>query len=97
MALEIRWSSRSARTLEEICEYISNDSVIYASALASRIIQIVNALPEFPRSGRIVPEYMDETLREKIHRNYRIVYRIHKDAIEIVAICHGARLLNDVL
>jgi toxin ParE1/3/4 len=31
-----------------------------------------------------------------IFQNYRIVYRIKEEAIEIVAIVHGARLLLDV-
>ncbi|MEW5816622.1 MAG: type II toxin-antitoxin system RelE/ParE family toxin, partial [Spirochaetota bacterium] len=44
-----------------------------------------------------VPEYNDENLREKIYENYRIVYRIKDEIIEIVAICHGARQLENIL
>ncbi len=36
-------------------------------------------------------------LREKIYKNYRIVYRIKGELIEIVAICHGAKPLDDIL
>ncbi|GJQ48813.1 plasmid stabilization system protein [Candidatus Kuenenia stuttgartiensis] len=45
----------------------------------------------------MVPEYGDEDLREKIYENYRIVYRIKGELIEVVAICHGSRLLGNVL
>ena len=40
---------------------------------------------------QIVPEYQDENLREKIFQNYRIVYRITGDFIEIVIISHSAK------
>lgn len=39
----------------------------------------------------------DENLREKIFENYRIVYRLKKDVVEIVAICHGAQPLRNIL
>ncbi len=38
-----------------------------------------------------------ENLREKIYENYRIVYRLKEEVIEIVAICHGAKLLNNII
>jgi len=58
------------------------------------ITGFVKDIPLFPKAGRIVPEYQDENLREKIFQNYRIVYRIKGDFIEIVIISHSARLLN---
>jgi plasmid stabilization system protein ParE len=61
------------------------------------VVNVIKKIPGFPKSGRIVPEYNDEDLREKIYGNYRIVYRIKSEAIEIVAICHGSRLLENVL
>ncbi len=41
--------------------------------------------------GRIVPEYQEENLREKIFQSYRIVYRLKADIVEIVVISHGAK------
>ena len=97
MAYHIKWSPRAASHFEGICDYISRDSKYYAALFAKKIIAIVKSIPRFPNSGRIVPEYNDENLREKIYKNYRIVYRIKGEAIEIVAICHGARLLENIL
>jgi len=96
MAFEIKWSPRAAAGLEDICNYIARDSEHYAVLFAKRIIAIVKKLPQFPRAGRIVPEYRDENLREKIYENYRIVYRIKEDLIEIVVICHGAKPLENI-
>ena len=97
MAFKIIWSPRAASNLEEICDYISKDSEYYAALFAKRVVNVIKKIPGFPKSGRIVPEYNDENLREKIYGNYRIVYRIKSEAIEIVAICHGSRLLENVL
>jgi len=46
--------------------------------------------------GRVVPEYQQENLRERIYQNYRIVYRVQPEAVEMVAIVHGVRLLGEV-
>ena len=96
MALKIKWSPRAASNLEEICNYIAKDSEYYSILFARKITNRVKAIPQFPKSGRIVSEYKDENLREKIYGNYRIVYRLKGDIVEIVAICHGARSLDRI-
>ena len=94
MVEKIRWSPKAADNFEEICNFIGKDSEFYASMLAKKINSIIKNIPLFPESGRIVPEYQDKSLREKIFQNYRIVYRIKGDFIEIAAISHCARQLN---
>ncbi len=96
MVKKIIWSPRAANNLEDICNYIAKDSEYYASLVAKRIIAILEAIPQFPYSGRIVPEYQDTNLREKFYKHYRIIYRIKEYAIEIVAIYHGAGLLGEI-
>jgi len=97
MAHQIRWSPRAAGNFEEICNYIAKDSEHYAALFAKRVIALIKTIPQFPTAGRVVPEYKDKNLREKIYENYSIVYRIKGEWIEIVAICHGARILGNVL
>ncbi len=92
MADKIRWSPRASDDLEDICKYIARDSERYAAIFVQNIFQIITQIPDFPNSGRIVPEYNNKTLREKIFGNYRIVYRLKNEIIEIVAIHHGARI-----
>ena len=95
MAIKIRWSPSSVTDLEDICRFISKDSGYYARMFAQKIQSIVDTIPSFPESGRIVPEYGRPDLREKIYKNYRIVYRIRDDAIEIAAITNSAKPLPD--
>ncbi len=94
MAYKIRWSPRAASNFEEVCDYIARDSTYYAALFARRVNQIIKTIPQFPEAGRVVPEYGDENLREKIYENYRIVYRLKEEFVEIVAICHGAKRLD---
>jgi plasmid stabilization system protein ParE len=96
MAYKIRWSPRAASNFEDICNYIAKDSEYYASLFAKKVNAIVKTIPKFPKAGRVVPEYGDENLREKIYGNYRIVYRLKGKFVEIVAVCHGAKPLDDI-
>jgi len=97
MAQPIRWSPRAASNFEDICNYIAKDSPYYASLFAKKVNVVIKAIPQFPKAGRIVPEYGNENLREKIYENYRIVYRLKGEIVEIVVICHGAKQLENIL
>ena len=97
MALKIRWSPTAVAHFEETCNFIAHDSEKYASIFAKKVMAVVASIPDFPQAGRMVPEYDDGNLREKILGNYRIVYRIKKDCVEIVTISSGSRLLKAVL
>jgi len=90
---KIEWTERASRNLQDIYEYISRDSVIYAARFVKSLIKATKRLEDMPYSGRIVPEFEIENLREVIYRNYRVVYRMvgkNKD-VEILAVVHGAR------
>jgi toxin ParE1/3/4 len=90
----IIWSPNASDDLESICEFIAMDSEYYARLFAKGVIKVIERLRAFPESGRIVPEYDLENLREIIYQNYRIVYRVKSKNVEIVTIVHGARLLD---
>ncbi len=96
MAFKIKWSPRAAANFEDICNYIGRDSEHYAALFAKKVNAIIKAIPQFPKVGRIVPEFRDENLRERIYGNYRIVYRLKEELVEIVTICHAAKLLDDI-
>lgn len=87
------WSPQALDDLEGICEYIARDSDRYARLFAERVIALVESIPQHPLLGAVVPEYQEEGLRERLLQNYRIVYRVRGDAVEVVTIIHAARLL----
>jgi plasmid stabilization system protein ParE len=51
-------------------------------------------LEKFPFSGRKVPEFDDENLRELIAYSYRIIYRVEPTEVIIASVIHGKRDLE---
>jgi len=94
MAHRIVWSRRAFQDLEAIASYIAQDSPAYASVVVRTIINQIKTLSRFPRSGRKVPEFDDEDLRELLAYSYRIIYRLQQEEIIIAAVIHGKRILQ---
>ena len=84
----------SGDDVEAIRAHVARDSARYADLVAERIVAAVERLQDHPRSGRVVPELGDASIREVMHGNYRIVYRLRHDVVEIATVFHGARLLR---
>jgi len=58
------------------------------------IVTQTKMLARFPRSGRKVPEFDDENIRELLAYSYRIIYRVQEDEVLISAVIHGKRILQ---
>ena len=94
--MKIEWAEPAISDLQHIRDYIAKDSEYYAASFVSRIIDRIDILPEFPEMGRIVTEQNDKNIRELIYQKYRIVYRVEKERILILAIIHGSRDLSAI-
>ena len=92
----IVWTLQAIEDVEAIRAYIARDSPHYAALMVERIVESVDRLKEFPRSGRVVPEVDRDACREVILGTYRIVYRLEDDRAEILTVVHAARLLPDL-
>lgn len=91
---EIRWTLQAADDFEAIIEFVSKDSPPYARMLAIDITDAVEQIGVFPQSGRIVPEIGSPDYRELILGNYRIIYRVQSDLVQILTLHHTARLFD---
>ena len=49
-------------------------------------------LERFPKSGRVVPEVRREVIREVIHDDFRIIYRIDPERIAVLTVRHSRQL-----
>ncbi len=94
MAHRVVWSRRALHDLESIAEYIAADSTTFAGIVVRKIVNQTRILAQFPRSGRKVPEFDDENIRELIVYSYRIIYRVHDNEIVIAAVVHGKQILQ---
>jgi addiction module RelE/StbE family toxin len=89
--LEVIWSVRARKRLEEIRAYIANAKPEAAQRLSARIVVLVEVLKDFPLLGRMGAE---PGVRELIVGGtpYIIFYRVLGKRVTIITIWHGAQL-----
>ncbi len=92
--MKLFWTKEALLRLQEIEEYISRDNPIVAMEFVDKLISVAETITDYPKKGRIVPELSLENIRELIHKNYRIVYLIKKNAVVILTVFEGHQLLK---
>ena len=81
--------------LEDIENYISQDSTLIARRFISKIFDKIDLLYKYPIAGKPVPELNNPEIRELILNKYRIIYQIvNTHQIDVIRIVHGSRLLD---
>ena len=93
--MKVIWTDPAIEDLRALRDYIGRDSDFYDADMVEQMVLSVEKLLQFPRMGRVVPETQDESIRELLHQNYRIIYRITGERIEILTIIHGSRDLTN--
>ena len=88
------WTQRARVVLRGIGDYIAHRDPAAALRFVGELMDRALVLQKLPRSARKVPEFAKETIRELIHGNYRIVYRIDEDALRILTVFEGHMLLR---
>ena len=89
--MPIRWTQPASRDLNQICDYIEqHGSTATARRVALSIYKSVAALAEFPEQGR---SGRKSGTRELVLSGlpYLVIYRIQRNAVEILRILHGAQ------
>jgi toxin ParE1/3/4 len=89
----VYWTPEALARLETIEAYIADDAPIVAKSVIARLLGRSRQLTSAPLSGRAVPEYPRDDLRELLERPYRIIYRITDARIEILTVMHYRQLL----
>lgn len=88
--MKVHWTATAEAHLDAIYQYIAQTSEIYALRTVDRITKRSQQIAEFPLSGRKVPEYDLDQIREVFSGSYRVIYYIKLDRIDVVAVIHGA-------
>ncbi len=89
--MTVQWTDTAQDHLDAIYAYIARDSPEYALRTVDRLTRRSQQIAEPPLSGRRVPEYDMDRIREVIEKPYRIIYHIKPDQIDVIAVLHGAR------
>lgn len=93
--MKVFWTKTVLHQLQGIEEYISQDNLAAAISFTDRLILRSETLSNNPEKGRIVTELSLDNIRELIHKNYRIVYLVKKNSIDILTLFEGHRLLKN--
>ena len=92
--MKILWTEHALSCLVDIEEYIALDDPVAAQRWVEHLIQRTAILVQQSHAGRVLPEMKKSALRELIEGNYRIVYRINIETVEILTVFERHRLLR---
>ncbi len=90
--VKLLWLQAAKDDLKDIYDYIAADSIKFAKHQIKQIRTRATILKTNPYSGKVVPEYDMESIREIAVSHYRIIYRIkNPKVIHVILVHHGAR------
>jgi plasmid stabilization system protein ParE len=91
----ITFAASAIKDLVDLQAYYAGEGVLdVGKRLVTDIMNTVERLGAHPLSGRVVPEFHVEHLREILYPPFRIVYRHDKNKVRIVRIWRSERLLR---
>ncbi|HET6567507.1 MAG TPA: type II toxin-antitoxin system RelE/ParE family toxin [Rhodothermales bacterium] len=88
---EVAWRPQALRDLEAIEAYYEEVAPDFAPLFVAGAFEAAERLARFPYIGREVPEMGEEAIREIIYHQFRIIYIVDQDAVEILTVFHSAR------
>lgn len=95
---EIAWTLEATRCLEDIFDYIADDSPRAAHNVVSGIYDKIQLLRTQPRLGQRYEPIVDREVRETLYGHYRIAYLLRSEEhIEILGIFHSAMDIESYL
>ena len=91
--MRVLWTDSAIAQLGLIHNYVAQTSPKYAQRIVDQLTNRSKQIANFPFSGRMVPEYELNVVRELIEGSYRIIYLIkdEKEQIEVLAVIHSSR------
>lgn len=91
--MRVQWTDKALLRLQQIHDHIAQDSPVNAKRFVDRLTRKAALIAHQPRAGIIVKKYQRDDIRETYEGQYRIVYRIQADRIDILTLRHAARLM----
>jgi plasmid stabilization system protein ParE len=84
--LIVIWQPEAVADIEAIVGSRGAWSEDSALRLAAAIIARADQMADFPRSGRMIPEFQMEHLREVLEQGYRILYEVFPNHVEVFGV-----------
>ncbi|MEB3309171.1 MAG: type II toxin-antitoxin system RelE/ParE family toxin [Snowella sp.] len=92
--MKVFWTDKAIEQLKAIHNYHAQISPEYATRLVDLITRRSEQIANFPNSGRMLPEMNLEQIREIIETNYRIIYYVGVDRVDVLAVVHSQQKLS---
>lgn len=86
--MEVIFTDRFLTRIEECTDYIALDDIPTAIKWPEGVFKHCEQLSAQPESGRVVPEFNRDEIKELIHGNYRLVYELKSNRIDMLTIWH---------
>ena len=90
--MRVNWTLQALSRLQKLHEYIAKDQPLNAQRFTERLTERAATIGDNPYALPRVPKYQRDDLRYVTEGEYRIVFLILADRIDILAVRHTARL-----
>ena len=99
-SFRVLWTETAVRDLESIIGYIAAEAPLNAEKVVTRLRTKAESMGRTPERGRVVPELLRHGMpawRELIVKPYRLMYRIDRQTVYVLAVLDSRRDLEDLL
>jgi plasmid stabilization system protein ParE len=93
MDFRVILTPRAQQDLRSVTKFIAEHDRDAAQKFGYKLVEVSLSLNRMPERGRVVPEFDDRTIRELIHRSYRIIYQVDRTLgmVCVLRFWHAAR------
>ncbi len=89
--VKVEWVLSARDHLDQITDDRAEWSVDSARRLRAALLSRGAQLATFPRSGRMIPDFQMEHLREVLEQDFRIMYEVFPDRVEVFGVVSSRR------
>ena len=91
----IHFTTRFLHEADEQAQYLAQYSPARAGLFIDNVFRQLDLLKQHPRLGRVGPEFGQETIRELLLRQHRLIYRlVSEERIDVLPVQTGLRPLR---
>jgi plasmid stabilization system protein ParE len=89
--VRVVFTLRAERDLEEIADFIAQDSPRRAGSFVNELREKALSLADAPHAFRLVSRFEASGVRRRVHGRYLIFYRVEAEVVLVLHVLHGAR------
>ncbi len=95
--VKVKWTKQAIQDIYSIREYYLPLSTKFATKVTDQIFSKERLLASFPTVGRVVPELNNESVKEIIYNQFRIIYVVlDNELIHIIAVHSSSKPLSNI-